>query len=122
VNHEPEILIGKRDGWGASPPFGISAADHRHHIYIIGKTGAGKTTLLRYLDQMEKRPHDVRKQQNGQWITIKEYFLTDLAEMMNEDGLLVGMTPTPEEEVVGVDTLESLEAVQKLYARRRGSQ
>ncbi|HIJ69523.1 MAG TPA: NTP transferase domain-containing protein, partial [Deltaproteobacteria bacterium] len=87
-----------------------------------GVYAAGKTTLLRYLDQMEKRPHDVRKQQNGQWITIKEYFLTDLAEMMNEDGLLVGMTPTPEEEVVGVDTLESLEAVQKLYARLQGSE
>jgi len=42
--------------------------------------------------------------------------------MMNEDGLLVGMTPTPEEEVVGVDTLESLEAVQKLYARLQGSE
>jgi len=85
-----------------------------------GVYAAGKTTLLSYMDRMQKRPHDVRKQQNGQWITIKEYFLTDLAEMMNEDGLLVGMTPAPEEEVVGVDTLESLEAAQKLYARLHG--
>jgi bifunctional N-acetylglucosamine-1-phosphate-uridyltransferase/glucosamine-1-phosphate-acetyltransferase GlmU-like protein len=87
-----------------------------------GVYAAGKATLLSYLDQMEKRPHDVRKHQNGQWFAIKEYFLTDLAEMMNEDGLLVGMTPTLEEEVIGVDTLESLEAVQKLYARLQGSE
>src|SRR5208337_5053800 len=87
-----------------------------------GVYAAGKATLLRYLDQMEKRPHDVRKQQNGQWFTIKEYFLTDLAEMMNEDGLPAGMTPAAEEEVTGVDTPESLEAVQKLYARLKGSE
>jgi bifunctional N-acetylglucosamine-1-phosphate-uridyltransferase/glucosamine-1-phosphate-acetyltransferase GlmU-like protein len=87
-----------------------------------GVYAAGKATLLRYLDQMEKKPHDVRKQQNGQWFTIEEYFLTDLAEMMNEDGLPVGMTPVPEEEVVGVDTPESLETVQKLYARLHGSE
>ena len=87
-----------------------------------GVYAAGKATLLRYLDQMERTPHDVRKQQNGQWFTIKEYFLTDLAEMMKEDGLPVGMTPAPEEEVVGVDTFESLEAVQKLYARLQGSE
>jgi bifunctional UDP-N-acetylglucosamine pyrophosphorylase / glucosamine-1-phosphate N-acetyltransferase len=85
-----------------------------------GVYAAGKTTLLNYMDRMENRPHDVRKQQNGQWSTIKEYFLTDLAEMINEDGLLVGMTPAPEEEVTGVDTLESLETVQKLYARLQG--
>jgi bifunctional UDP-N-acetylglucosamine pyrophosphorylase / glucosamine-1-phosphate N-acetyltransferase len=85
-----------------------------------GVYAAGKSTLLRYMDRMEKRPHEVRKQQNGKWVSIREYFLTDLAEMMNEDGLLVGMTPAPEEEVTGVDTPESLQAVQKLYARLQG--
>ncbi len=85
-----------------------------------GVYAAGKTTLLRYMDRMEKRPHEVRKQQNGQWLTIKEYFLTDLAEMMNEDGLLVGMAPAPEDEVIGVDTPESLEAAQRLYAGLQG--
>jgi len=30
-------------------PFGISTADQRQHIYIIGKTGSGKSTLLRNL-------------------------------------------------------------------------
>src|ERR1017187_2006099 len=49
VNNEPHIVIGQREGWGESRPFGISPADHRHHVYIIGKTGSGKTTLLRNL-------------------------------------------------------------------------
>jgi hypothetical protein len=43
----PIIYIGERDIWGQKTLFGISAADHHHHIYIIGKTGSGKTTLLR---------------------------------------------------------------------------
>jgi hypothetical protein len=41
--------IGHREGWGENIPFGISAADQRHHLYLIGKTGSGKTTLLRNL-------------------------------------------------------------------------
>ena len=49
MNHEPYIIIGERAGWGDSQPFGISAADQRQHIYVIGKTGSGKTTLLRNL-------------------------------------------------------------------------
>ena len=41
--------IGNRHGWGDEIPFGISATDKRHHLYLIGKTGSGKTTLLRNL-------------------------------------------------------------------------
>lgn len=47
--NDQSITIGERQGWGDSQPFGISAADQRQHIYIIGKTGSGKTTLLRNL-------------------------------------------------------------------------
>lgn len=49
MNDEPDIVIGEREGWGDPKPFGISANDQRHHLYIIGKTGSGKTTLLRNL-------------------------------------------------------------------------
>jgi type IV secretory pathway ATPase VirB11/archaellum biosynthesis ATPase len=49
MNNQPYIVIGERDGWGQPQPFGISAADQRQHIYVIGKTGSGKTTLLRNL-------------------------------------------------------------------------
>jgi len=85
-----------------------------------GVYAAMKTTLLSYMDRMEKKPHDVIKQHDGEWLTIKEYFLTDIAEMMSQDGLPVGITLASEEEVIGVDTPESLEAVQRLYARNQG--
>ncbi len=49
MNDESYIAMGEREGWGGPRPFGISAADQRQHIYIIGKTGSGKTTLLRNL-------------------------------------------------------------------------
>jgi len=50
ISNEPEqIVFGERHVWGGSRPFGISPSDHRHHVYIIGKTGSGKTTLLRNL-------------------------------------------------------------------------
>jgi len=49
MNDEPVIIIGEREGWGNSRPFGISTEDQRQHIYVIGKTGSGKTTLLRNL-------------------------------------------------------------------------
>ncbi len=85
-----------------------------------GVYASAKPTLLKYMDRME--PHKVEKQRNGEWVVIYEYFLTDIAGMMNRDGLLVGMTPAPEEEVAGVDTPESLEAAQKLYARFKKEQ
>ena len=40
------IYFGTRDTWGHSTPFGISHADRRQHVYIIGQTGTGKSTLL----------------------------------------------------------------------------
>jgi hypothetical protein len=43
------IDIGTRLGWGGDEPFGLSRADRRHHLYVLGKTGTGKTTLLRNL-------------------------------------------------------------------------
>src|ERR1043165_4034654 len=49
MNNGEHIIIGERPGWGDPQRFGISAADQRQHIYIIGKTGSGKTTLLRNL-------------------------------------------------------------------------
>ena len=49
MNNESHITIGVRQGWSGSQLFGISSADHRFHVYIIGKTGSGKTTLLRNL-------------------------------------------------------------------------
>jgi energy-coupling factor transporter ATP-binding protein EcfA2 len=47
MNDLTTITIGERQLWGETRLFGISEADQRQHIYIIGKTGSGKTTLLR---------------------------------------------------------------------------
>lgn len=82
-----------------------------------GVYAANRNVLLAYLDRLEQRPHEVKKQRNGEMITIKEYFLTDLAEMINDDGLPLGMVCAPANEVTGVDTPESLQAVQRLYAQ-----
>lgn len=43
------VYIGMRSGWGEDQPFGLSRADRRQHLYMIGKTGTGKSTLLRNL-------------------------------------------------------------------------
>jgi bifunctional N-acetylglucosamine-1-phosphate-uridyltransferase/glucosamine-1-phosphate-acetyltransferase GlmU-like protein len=75
-----------------------------------------KAALLIYMDRMAGMPHQVRKHLNGEWVTIEEYFLTDLAEMMNGDGLMVGMTSAQAREAIGVDTPEALETAQELYA------
>jgi len=47
MNDAETIILGERHGWGNPVPFGISTADRRQHVYVIGKTGSGKTTLLR---------------------------------------------------------------------------
>ena len=44
-----QVYLGMRDVWGQEQPFGLSDADRRHHLYVVGKTGSGKTTLLRNL-------------------------------------------------------------------------
>ncbi len=82
-----------------------------------GVYAVGRGTLLRYMGKLENRPHEVVKMREGRETTIKEYFLTDIAEMMNADGLFVGMVQTREEEVTGVDTPESLVHVQKMHVR-----
>jgi energy-coupling factor transporter ATP-binding protein EcfA2 len=53
-----DLVIGMRNGlvlqepFGISitkVPFGLSVADRRQHVYVLGKTGSGKSTLLRNL-------------------------------------------------------------------------
>lgn len=72
--------------------------------------------LLPYLDRLAAKPHQVRKQRGEQWVTIEEYFLTDLVELMAGDGLSVGLALAAEAEVMGVDTPEALALAQRRYA------
>lgn len=75
-----------------------------------------RAVLLNYMQKLLERSHVVRKTVDGREVTIREYFITDLVEMMNADGLQVGYEVASEEEVIGVDTPESLEIVQRLYS------
>jgi len=42
-----ELIIGERNVWNSWEPFGLSVADRRHHVLLLGKTGMGKSTLFR---------------------------------------------------------------------------
>lgn len=74
--------------------------------------------LLQYLDRLASRPHRVRKQRGDDWVTIEEFFLTDLVEMMSQDGWSIGLVVCEPGEVVGVDTPDALRLVQERYASR----
>jgi len=47
--HDDFLILGTRLGRVGDQPFGLSAADRRQHLYIIGQTGTGKTTMLKNL-------------------------------------------------------------------------
>jgi Type IV secretion-system coupling protein DNA-binding domain/TraM recognition site of TraD and TraG len=46
---DPIAHLGTRETWGKRRSFGLSVADRRQHVYVIGASGTGKTTLLRNL-------------------------------------------------------------------------
>jgi hypothetical protein len=46
LEHQGMTIIGNREVWGGSQPFGILRADRRQHFYVLGKSGAGKSALL----------------------------------------------------------------------------
>ena len=72
--------------------------------------------LIPYLDKLKANPHKVKKERNGKTEIIKEFFITDLVEYMNQDDLFVGFVQTKtEHEVMGVDTPESLKQAQARY-------
>ncbi|MGE0087636.1 MAG: NTP transferase domain-containing protein [Desulfococcaceae bacterium] len=77
-----------------------------------------KQELLRILPILESRPQIVHKERNGQMVAIQEYFLTDIVEYMNADGLSAGYVITEDEsETMGIDDLESLQKAQELYRK-----
>lgn len=84
-----------------------------------GVYAAKRSPLLHTLKLLAEKPHSVRKQRGHAWVTIQEFFLTDLAELMSERGLPITMVEGLEEEVTGVDTPETLSAVQKIYGWKR---
>ena len=84
-----------------------------------GIYAARRPTLLGYLEKLKQRPHQVEKERDGRMMVVREYFITDLVELMNDDGLTVGFILVDEDkEVMGIDTLEDLVSAQTTFARR----
>ena len=79
-----------------------------------------KNDLIRYLHILEKRPHTVLKERDGKMLEVEEFFITDLVELMNKDGLKIGyVIAGDEDEVMGIDDLPSLIKAQKIYKESR---
>jgi bifunctional UDP-N-acetylglucosamine pyrophosphorylase / glucosamine-1-phosphate N-acetyltransferase len=94
------------------------AAQDKLKYCNAGVYAARKTVLLDYMAMLAENPQEVIKELDGKWVTVREYFLTDLVELMSKGGRSVGVVLAAEEEVSGVDTPESLEAVQKRYLQK----
>ncbi|MFC1868784.1 MobA-like NTP transferase domain containing protein, partial [Thermodesulfobacteriota bacterium] len=77
-----------------------------------------KNELMRYLDILGRKPHTVLKERHGKITEVEEFFITDLVELMNKDGLKVGYAVSEDEdEVMGVDDLQSLIKAQEIFSR-----
>jgi len=72
--------------------------------------------LVHHLGTLEQRPHRVSKERDGKFAEVEEFFITDLVELMCEDGLKVGYVLAEDEnEVMGVDDLSSLLRAQEIF-------
>ncbi len=75
-----------------------------------------RNELLTYLDALAHRGHRVTKEKDGKEYEFQEFFITDLVEMMSEDGHNVGYAlAKDEEEVMGIDDLPSLLKAQGIF-------
>ena len=90
----------------------------RLDICNAGIYAVGKDELIRFMDILEKRPHTVFKERDGKMVEVKEFFITDLVELMHEQGLKTGYAiAEDEDELIGVDDLQSLIRVQEKFAQ-----
>lgn len=88
-------------------------------IFNSGIYAVRRLALIKYLKKLKQRPHQVEKKRDGQLTVVEEYFITDLVELMSDDGLKVGFTLVEgENEVMGIDTLEDLVLAQTTFAKR----
>ena len=83
-----------------------------------GIYAVSRSLTLEYLDKLKQKPHKVKKERNGQMIIVEEYFVTDLVELISNDGHSVGFALVEEEnEFVGIDTIEDLIYAQGLFSQ-----
>lgn len=95
--------------------------EHRERLRVFnaGIYAGDRAVILKYLEDLEARPHFVEKRRGGRTVSVKEYFITDLVELMTNRGIAVGCHICEDEtEVMGVDDPNALEMVQREYSRR----
>lgn len=89
-------------------------------VFNTGVYAYKTSTLLHYIDLLKDKPHIVEKVSDGKKIIIEEFFITDLIEMMADDGLNVGFILVDDEiEAMGVDTPSALKIVQSHFQQSR---
>jgi len=75
-----------------------------------------REAMKRFVPVLESRPQVVHKARNGEMDPIREYFITDLVEYMNDAGLSIGYQLAADEtETMGVDDPQALTRAQALY-------
>ncbi|MBN2033553.1 MAG: NTP transferase domain-containing protein [Deltaproteobacteria bacterium] len=88
-------------------------------IFNSGIYAARREELLHYIPLLASRPHTVFKERNGKQVKLEEFFITDLVEIIEKDRRPVGFAVArDEEEVMGVDDVDSLIRAQEAYRRR----
>jgi bifunctional UDP-N-acetylglucosamine pyrophosphorylase/glucosamine-1-phosphate N-acetyltransferase len=91
----------------------------RFEICNSGIYAARKNDLIRFLDILETRPHKVLKERDVRIVELEEFFITDLIEIMGNEGLITGYAVAEDEdEVMGVDDMQSLIKVQERFRNR----
>lgn len=94
-------------------------AERQRQLQICnsGIYAARKDDLVQYLGVLEERPHTVKKQRREKLVEVEEFFITDLVELMQDDGLRIGYALAQQEnEVMGIDDLSSLLRAQEIFA------
>lgn len=88
-------------------------------ICNAGIYAARRSALLPFLSSLVSLPHVVRKEMDGRPRTLKEFFITDLVQLVTAAGMRVGLHVVEDEtEVLGVDDTAALQRAQAIYRAR----
>lgn len=85
-------------------------------ICNTGIYAARMKDLMTFLPLLEKRPHIVLKEREGRQVEVEEFFITDLIELMHQEGLKIGCVMAGDEnEVMGIDDFPALIKAQEIF-------
>jgi len=115
LNKDRPVRIIERKYWKESP----SERKRCLTLFNAGIYAFRREALITFMEKLKSQPHQVLKERDGKVVTIEEFFITDLVELIYKAGLVTGYVMAEDEaEVVGVDTPESLKKVQEVYRSR----